>query len=78
MTLGWGSVVQNNNTIVGQPNPNFRGYSQMLSVVLILMSFESKEYFRLGADHLSLSTVMFNPFKGSKLVQDILSIVQKL
>ena len=32
---------------------------------------DAKEYLDAGADHLSLSSIMFNPFRGSKLVREI-------
>ena len=39
---------------------------------------DAKEYLEAGADHLSLSSVMFNPFRGSKLVKDILPLFKKI
>ena len=35
---------------------------------------DAKKYIEAGADHLSLSSVMFNPIKGSKLVKEILQL----
>ena len=38
---------------------------------------DAKEYLEAGADHLSLSSVMFNPLRGNKLVKDILTLFQR-
>ncbi|MGQ4002947.1 diguanylate cyclase [Francisellaceae bacterium CB300] len=36
---------------------------------------DAQKYLDAGADHLSLSSVMFNPFKGKRLVRDISKLI---
>lgn len=36
---------------------------------------DAKKYLEAGADHLSMSSIMFNPFKGRKLVKEVFKLM---
>lgn len=37
---------------------------------------DARKYLEIGVDHLSLSSIMFNPIKGRKLVAEILELIE--